>query len=1420
MRLQLTVQRHGLPPVQVLWTLASAVRPPLLAVGNSITISQFLEQVNEVLPLESEDWGLEDYSVEVRGFECLHFSELNQVLKEDDEVCIRPLQTQDLRFRKISGRHQIAADGKHLVDGVAFGRPFLRRADRPAIRIPPRKRKRITYDQEDDFDTQEPNSDRQVIVRAGFDDADEATPGDESYDEADFAPDDEEEDDLGAEIEDLQNDIGGGADADEGVSPDDGQPQRTARSRRSPKGLGLLQLLDEDGKPFAGQYSNPLLDIYGQDEPPNSRPKIRVSKRRTAKLGQNSSENIRSILRDSSASPQRVSRWDSAGSGRSVRFESADSATPATIQESEDSEDADDGDFQLDEVDESDKENAEPQVEETESSDSFFEGSQSSSTTSSDDQISDDETSSSGSSSSDSSSDSEPGQHPTKDIDNNSETSETSSSGSSSSSSSESEPEPPKTVQKRKWAVYNVKPKPLANKATSLVTASAATTTPPGSGSNLTRSRNKRRKESKKLKFIKSKGILPAAATKSDLRKFEEGTSYSERQDMVAVGGVREAVEAKRQALLTSIAAGGIDVSPDPSQHEKDAEKIEDQWPVDDPLSKAAATHDNTKTHQPASEDRSSEVEPKQPSANDPISSSTSTKVPDSTAGSPAKAKETPLAGSISTTTTSAIVPDLITGPPGPDDSPNTSGAMEASKAEITPVPEPQNRRSKLDMSSAKRMLFGSLGVKPPKTKDDETKTREKLMKDVRPIKEPQVNEKIETVEDVAAAAEDENWKDKIDLRAVECCYDGIKLSTPPFPFVQRWDPQQQRGHKTGKAKNRKRNNEDYYEDSSFRPENKVARRSNPDYMEDSSYNLQSKVVRLNDDDWQTEDAKREPSTEKANPESKDQERSYDENFEDSVRANEQLLHETEDASADTLVDMEKTHDLTNDLPILPEDLSICSCLTLDTAAKGNVVAFKQLEMSAETNWQPRISEYRTAIVDAILDDGTISLTLAKRDQLLQDVQYDEQTGERLYSKFEMPGYHDENGEDDNGKVEVSFDELINPVLVEVAGEKGNQNDVLQAQHHIVAPPDSNDKAVTEEVHDMDAIPQSVGLDGAIQELYNEEAVEPSEEARQEISELIRDAGWRSSVRSEVNDKLIDRQDGGPISQRDNLSEPALVAPPSPMFHGFSSSPLANRVQVESSPPPVALQTSRPVHASGSEIAESVPPRGPDDSPARSIISNRRSAVDYPDLPQINDDSEVFQQEAQDRSGLLEADHQIASQDLILPGNGRSPSQSIVSPTLTSPNMDNVFDGPDSDESLPELFSQAFEKRMSQGREIKQELSEEDPISPPSQRKSKRNSRIDSSQRESNRDWEPDYSEGEYEDDGASTPGPSQPVYSSQIVDLTISSDTVDPPDDSYNDDDSYVLPTGPGWVQKPRTSEHRDGATKKTTTRRSTRGR
>lgn len=84
MRLRLIIQRHSLPPVQLLWTVGDDPSP--FSPGPSATTSQLLEQVNEIIPLESEDWGLEDYAVEVCGFECLHFSELSHILREDDEV--------------------------------------------------------------------------------------------------------------------------------------------------------------------------------------------------------------------------------------------------------------------------------------------------------------------------------------------------------------------------------------------------------------------------------------------------------------------------------------------------------------------------------------------------------------------------------------------------------------------------------------------------------------------------------------------------------------------------------------------------------------------------------------------------------------------------------------------------------------------------------------------------------------------------------------------------------------------------------------------------------------------------------------------------------------------------------------------------------------------------------------------------------------------------------------------------------------------------------------------------------------------------------------------------------------------------------------------------------------------------------------
>jgi hypothetical protein len=80
MRLRLSVQRNSLPATNILWSV------PDTNSSQAYTIARLLEDVNQVLPLEAEQWGLEDYTVEVGGFECLHFSPVFQSLKDDDHV--------------------------------------------------------------------------------------------------------------------------------------------------------------------------------------------------------------------------------------------------------------------------------------------------------------------------------------------------------------------------------------------------------------------------------------------------------------------------------------------------------------------------------------------------------------------------------------------------------------------------------------------------------------------------------------------------------------------------------------------------------------------------------------------------------------------------------------------------------------------------------------------------------------------------------------------------------------------------------------------------------------------------------------------------------------------------------------------------------------------------------------------------------------------------------------------------------------------------------------------------------------------------------------------------------------------------------------------------------------------------------------
>lgn len=82
LRLRLVVRRHSLPEARVAFAVQLDTDP---------TIVNLLEQVNEIIPLESNDWGLEDYAVELRdssghGFECLHFQQVSVILENDEEV--------------------------------------------------------------------------------------------------------------------------------------------------------------------------------------------------------------------------------------------------------------------------------------------------------------------------------------------------------------------------------------------------------------------------------------------------------------------------------------------------------------------------------------------------------------------------------------------------------------------------------------------------------------------------------------------------------------------------------------------------------------------------------------------------------------------------------------------------------------------------------------------------------------------------------------------------------------------------------------------------------------------------------------------------------------------------------------------------------------------------------------------------------------------------------------------------------------------------------------------------------------------------------------------------------------------------------------------------------------------------------------
>jgi hypothetical protein len=306
-----------------------------------------------------------------------------------------------------------------------------------------------------------------------------------------------------------------------------------------------------------------------------------------------------------------------------------------------------------------------------------------------------------------------------------------------------------------------------------------------------------------------------------------------------------------------------------------------------------------------------------------------------------------------------------------------TAAAEEVPEEHEAPEVEPSTRR-KLDIASSKRLLFGSLGVRTPKTKEEEEAMRRKLAAQASTVHSRRKTAEKQPVEEEESDS-DVDWENKLVIKATECIYDDIELSAPPFPFENRWDAdadaiiRQRKGW--GKKRKRKQRIQVYHEDE------------DQEEYEEPNY------------EW--------PAYEEG------MELNYDD--------------EPVNAAAEN-----KATDPSDDLPILPDDPSSVADLLECEAKVGAIIAFRQLDMSKETGWQPQMSEYRVAEVHDVLGNGTINVRLAARDRRPKAEPADSEDDEpRQYSGFEMPGFEDED--DDDGYRELAYAELSDPKLLRPA---------------------------------------------------------------------------------------------------------------------------------------------------------------------------------------------------------------------------------------------------------------------------------------------------------------------------------------------------------------------------------------------------
>jgi hypothetical protein len=296
-----------------------------------------------------------------------------------------------------------------------------------------------------------------------------------------------------------------------------------------------------------------------------------------------------------------------------------------------------------------------------------------------------------------------------------------------------------------------------------------------------------------------------------------------------------------------------------------------------------------------------------------------------------------------------------------------------------TSTAEPPQKRLKLDIASSRRLLFGSLGIRNPKTKEDEQKLSEQLMSRynrnaIPSEKQYGKGDNIDTNDAASQTAalnqdgahQDHDWKQYITLSAVECVDEGVTLSTPPFPFQQKWDLQY-------RGKNHRHGNK------------KAARRSYGNSLENS----------------------------------------YDESLDSVFYKGESSENPT------TTAKRVKKHEANIlDLPELPSHLDTLPDAKPADITTGAIIAFKQVECDGKTNYVPTVSDYRTARIDAVTGANEYDIVLALRDRQVNDAKFDH-NGNRIWGRYEMP--EEEDGDLDDGARHLSYHDLMVPKIVQAA---------------------------------------------------------------------------------------------------------------------------------------------------------------------------------------------------------------------------------------------------------------------------------------------------------------------------------------------------------------------------------------------------